>query len=625
LVEVSRPTDVQRALDAATARIRSHTGEVVGSGFVVEAGHVVTCAHVVTRALGRKTREAPAAADPVSLDFPLVAPGIVVRARVAVWHPIEDDDTGGIAVLALVNDPPAGVLPTYLVAAEDFWSHPFRTFGFPRRYDHGVWAAGVLRARQAAGWVQMETSPSGYAIEAGFSGAAVWDDELAGVVGMTVAADARSDRRAAYLIPTEELIRAWPPLADRTVPPCPYRGLYPFRERDVNVFYGRQDLTDRLVAETRRRPLVALVGPSGSGKSSVVFAGLLPHMVQQEEWLCLSMRPAHASSPLAALAAAFLPFLDPDQTETEWLTALGQLTTLLRDGHLPDVINRVLARTGKTELLLVVDQCEELFAREEGDASEFVNVLLPALHTPRSLTVVLTLRADFLGQALQNPALAAALQGAVTTIGQMGCDQLRAVIEGPLPEGVTYQAGLIERILDDVGEEPGSLPLLEFALTLLWERQDRGILTHSAYEQLGGVSGALASYAERVYLDQLLPDDQEEARRLLIQLIRPSEVGQPVRRIARRPELGEPRWQLAQRLAAARRSKCGRITSNFRSPLAKRITGMSYSAANSVTALRNPNPIRSKITGEGIENPRCRVRKLTTWPGTCKFGTHPLR
>ncbi|MGH3865836.1 MAG: trypsin-like peptidase domain-containing protein [Pseudonocardiaceae bacterium] len=534
------------------ARIRSHTGEVVGSGFVVATSHVVTCAHVVARALGRKTREAPAETDTVSLDFPLVAAGVTVQARVAVWHPIEDDDKGDIAVLALVSDPPAGVLPACLVTAEDFWSHPFRTFGFPRRYDHGVWASGVLRARQAAGWVQMETSSSGYAVEAGFSGAAVWDDELAGVVGMTVAADARSDRGAAYLIPTEELIRAWPQLADRTVPPCPYRGLYPFRERDVSVFYGRQDLTDLLVTEVRRRPLVAVVGPSGSGKSSVVFAGLLPRIVQQQGWLCLGMRPAHASSPLAALAAAFLPFLDPDQAETERLAALGQLTTLLSEGHLPDVVDRVLTRAGKTDLLLVVDQCEELFAREDSDASEFLTVLLPAPHTPRSLTVVLTLRADFLGQALQDPALAAALEGSVTTIGQMGRDQLRAVIEGPLPKDVTYEAGLVERILGDLGEEPGSLPLLEFALTLLWERQDQGTLTHSAYEHLGGVSGALASYAERVYLDQLLPDDQEEARRLLIQLIRPSDVGQPVRRIARRPELGEPRWQLAQRLAATR-------------------------------------------------------------------------
>ncbi|MGH3865783.1 MAG: trypsin-like peptidase domain-containing protein [Pseudonocardiaceae bacterium] len=533
-------------------RIRSHNGEIVGSGFLVGAGHVVTCAHVVTRALGRKTQQTPAETDTVSLDFPLVAAGVMVGARVEVWHPIQDDDKGDIAVLALISDPPAGVLPASLVAAEDFWSHPFRAFGFPRHHDHGVWASGVLRARQAAGWVQMESGPSGYPVEAGFSGAAVWDDEVAGVVGMTVAADARGDLRAAYLIPTEELIRAWPPLAGRTVPPCPYRGLHAFRERDVSVFHGRQDLTDRLATEVRRRPLVAVVGPSGSGKSSVVFAGLLPRLSRNEGWLGISMRPAHASSPLVALAAAFLPFLEPDQAETERLTALGQLTTVLRGGHLPDVLDRVLTRAGKTDALLVVDQFEELFAREGVGASEFIGVLLPALQAPVGLTVVLTLRADFLGQALQDPVLAAALEGAVTTIGQMGREQLRAVIEGPLPKGVRYEAGLVERILGDVGEAPGSLPLLEFALTLLWERQDRGTLTHLAYEQLGGVSGALASYAERVYVDQLLPADQEEARRLLIQLVRPSEVGEPVRRIARRPELGEPRWQLGQRLAATR-------------------------------------------------------------------------
>ncbi|MGH3755109.1 MAG: serine protease [Pseudonocardiaceae bacterium] len=351
----------QRGLDAAIVRLRTPAGEVVGSGFLVAAGQVVTCAHVVARALGR---EAPAETDTVPLDFPLVAEGVMVPARVAVWHPVHDDDRGDIAVLALVGDPPAGTLPVALVAAEDFWSHPFRTCGFPRGYDHGVWASGVLRARQATGWVQMESSPSGYAVEAGFSGAAVWDDELAGVVGMTVAADARSDRRAAYLIPTAELIRAWPALTGRTVPPCPYRGLHHFREQDVSVFYGRPELTGRLVTEVQRRPLVAVVGPSGSGKSSVVFAGLLPQLAQQQGWLSISMRPARGSSPLAALAGALLPVLEPDQAETERLTKLGQLAALLRDGHLPDVIDRVLARAGKTDVLLVVDQFEELFARE---------------------------------------------------------------------------------------------------------------------------------------------------------------------------------------------------------------------------------------------------------------------
>ena len=554
---VSRPAGVSRALDGAVVRLRAGTGEVVGSGFLVEAGHVVTCAHVVARALGRNTREAPAETDIVLLDFPLVAAGVMVRARVAVWHPIQDDDSGDIAVLSLVGEPPAGALPASLVATEDLWAHPFRTFGFPRHHDHGVWASGVLRARQAAGWVQMEGGPSGYSVEAGFSGAAVWDDEVAGVAGMAVAADARGDLRTAYLIPAEVLIRAWPRLTERTLPPCPYRGLYPFRERDVGVFFGRQDLTERLVTEVTRRPLVAVVGPSGSGKSSVVFAGVVPQMLQKEGWMSITMRPAQASSPLFALAAALLPVLDPDQAETERLTALGQLATLLRDGRLPEVVERVLARAGMAHLLLVVDQFEELFVCEGDDATEFVGVLLSALRagrgvSPRGLTVVVTLRADFLGQALQDPALAVALEGAVTTIGQMGRDQLRAVIEGPLPSGVGYEAGLVERILGDVGEEPGSLPLLEFALTLLWERQDQGKLTHAAYEQLGGVDGALASYAERIYVEQVRPEDQEEIRRLLIQLVRPSDIGEPVRRIARRPELGEPRWQLGQRLAATR-------------------------------------------------------------------------
>jgi hypothetical protein len=170
----SRPAGVQRALDAAMVRICGRSGEIVGSGFLVGAGHVMTCAHVVARALNRKTQQAPGETDTVSLDFPLVAAGVMVRARVEVWHPVQDDDKGDVAVLALIADPPAGVLPASLVAAEDFWSHPFRAFGFPRRHDHGVWASGVLRARQAAGWVQMESSPSEYPVEAGFSGAAVW-------------------------------------------------------------------------------------------------------------------------------------------------------------------------------------------------------------------------------------------------------------------------------------------------------------------------------------------------------------------------------------------------------------------------------------------------------------------
>ena len=296
----------------------------------------------------------------------------------------------------------------------------------------------------------METGAAGYAVEAGFSGGAVWDDELAGVVGMTVAADARPDLRAAFLIPSTTILRACPALADRTLPPCPYRGLYPFRPSDTELFFGREDVTDRLVREALRRPLLAVVGPSGSGKSSVVSAGVVPRLDREQGWLPLSMRPAQASSPLFALAAALVPALEPERGETERLAAANALVAVLRDGRLTDVVDRVLARADLDHLLLVVDQMEELFARPPDEIDAFLGDLLPALRAGGPLTVLLTLRADFLGNALQHPALAQVLEDAVITIGQMRRERLRAVIEGPLPPDVRYEAGLVERILGEM-------------------------------------------------------------------------------------------------------------------------------------------------------------------------------
>ena len=553
-----RPAGVSRELDAAVLRVWSSNGNVVGSGFLVDPSHVVTCAHVVTSALGRADPQMPSDDDVVRVDFPLIAPNNLIDTRVEVWRAIEGDDSGDIAVLSFVQEPPQGLIPARLISGGgDFWGHPFRAFGFPRHHDHGVWAAGVLRASQGAGWVQMEGSASGYAVEGGFSGGAVWDDALAGVVGMTVAADSDSGIRAAYLIPADTLMQAWPKLAEQTVPPCPYRGLSPFRMQDVAVFFGREDLTERLLREVANGPLVALVGPSGSGKSSVLFAGLLPRLPQSKGWMAVSMRPAQALSPVLSLSGALVDLFEPNLSETKRIDALHSLAKLILDGHLPYVIDRVITRAQATRLILAVDQFEELFGRDWADVVEFTHILLSAMEVrstanPPRFTVMMTMRADFLNEALQDPALATALEDSVIAIGQMGRTQLRSVIEGPLPPEVTYEAGLIDRILGEVGEKPGSLPMLEFALTLLWERQERGVLTHAAYDELGGVKGALAAYAEAVYSEQLLPGDRDNTRRLFVQLARPSEVGTPVRRVARRAELGEVRWQLAQRLAATR-------------------------------------------------------------------------
>ena len=543
-------------LEAGIARVLSPEGQVLGGGFLVGPGEVVTCAHVVARALGLPDGGRPASDAEVWLDFPLVAPGEKVAARVAVWEAPQPDNSGDIAGLSLAGKVPAGVQATRLVTADDLWYHRFRLFGFPAHHDQGVWVSGRLRGRQAAGWVQMEDSTAaGYRVEPGFSGAPVWDDELDGVVGMAVAAEARPEVRASYLIPAGSLVRAWPGIAGQARPPCPYRGLLAFRERDAALFFGREETSDQLLKELTGRALVAVVGPSGSGKSSLVFAGAIPRLRQRQDWIVAAMRPAQATSPLAALAAALQPLLEPQMSETQRLRELPALEAVLEEGRLPQVVDRVLARAGGGQLLLVIDQFEELYALEPKVTRRFVDVIVNAAGAEgrtRPLTIVLTLRADFLGEALQHARFARTLQDSTLVIGQMTRDQLRQAIARPLSGGVTFQVGLIERILDDVGEEPGNLPLLEFALTLLWDRQERGTLTHASYDALGGVDGAIARYAEQVYLEELSPADREAARRLLVQLVEPGLATAQIRRVARRSELDPIRWQLAQRLATAR-------------------------------------------------------------------------
>jgi WD40 repeat protein len=552
------------ALEAGIVRLHRADGQVVGGGMLVGPDTVLTCAHVVARALGRADDQRPPADAEMWLDFPLIAPGKMVAARVTVWEAPQPDDTGDVAGLSLAGGLPAGVRAIPLVTVDDLWSHRFRTFGFPPGRDHGVWASGRLRGRQAAGWVQMEDSTAtGYPVGPGFSGSPVWDDELDGVVGMAVAAESRTEVRAAFLITAGTIVRAWPSIADQARPPCPYRGLSAFREQDAGLFFGRDEATDRLLGELTRRPLVAVVGPSGSGKSSLVFAGAVPRLRQRRGWSVAAMRPAQAMSPLAALAAALLPVLEPGMSQTQRLGELGQLEAVLADGRLPQVVDRALEETGDERLLLVIDQFEELYTLEPEVARQFVDVIVDAVAAQpegrnRPLTTVLTLRADYLGQALEHARLARALQDSTLLIGQMTRDQLEQAIVGPLRGGMRFEAGLVERILDDVGEEPGNLPLLEFALTLLWERQEHHTLTHAGYEALGGVDGAIARYAEQVYLENLSAADRELARRLLVQLVEPGPSTGQVRRVARKAELDPTRWQLAQRLATTRLLVAGR-------------------------------------------------------------------
>jgi WD40 repeat protein len=345
------------------------------------------------------------------------------------------------------------------------------------------------------------------------------------------------------------------------IQPCPYRGLAAFREQDAPFFFGREDFVDTFADAVNRRSVVTVViGSSGSGKSSVVYAGLLPALRKEQDWLLADLRPG--DRPFNALAAALLPTLEPELSETDRLVEVRKLAEALHTGDLPlsDVVEHALEKSPASDrLLLVVDQFEELYTLcpDPDEQRRFLDELLTVVEMaegdPRSpFTLVLAMRADFMGQALTHRPFADALQEGSLLLGPMTREELSRAIEEPARiQGVTFVSGLVSRILDDVGREPGNLPLLEFALTLMWERQTAGRLTHASYEDIGQVDGTLARYADQIY-DRLTDEEKETARRIFVQLVRPGEWTEDTRRRATRTELGDKNWALVQRLADER-------------------------------------------------------------------------
>jgi KaiC/GvpD/RAD55 family RecA-like ATPase len=562
-------TELQSAVELkpCIVRIRRTTGEVVGAGFLVGERHILTCAHVVAEALGIAQDQADRPKESVQLDFPLVAPGNDLMGQVVMWQPPRPDGRGDIAGLQLDTLPPPEASPAHLVAAENLWRHSFRALGFPRGNEGGAWASGTLLDRQAAGWVQIEdVKETGYRVQPGFSGTPVWDDDLEGVVGMVVAAEARPEIKAAFTIPTDVLLESWPEMGQLSPLPCPYQGLRAFQQQHTSYFFGREGFTEQLTQAVLEQPLTAVVGPSGSGKSSVVFAGLLPRLRQEGNWVIVSCRPGR--EPFQELTASLVPSLEPQMSKTDQLIEMNKQARALRSGemHLHQVVKRILEMQAEaSRLLLVCDQFEELYTLDQ-DAEErtrYLDELLQAVavlsqHQEPQFSLVLTLRADFFGHASSYRPFADALQDSMRILGPMNRQELQAAIEKPAHLlGVRIEEGLSERLLEAVGEEPGNLPLLEFALTQLWSRRRHRMLTHAAYEEIGGVKQALAVHAEEAFR-KLDPQEEQQVRRIFIQLVQPSQATEDTRRIATESELGRENWGLVARLADERLVVTGR-------------------------------------------------------------------
>ena len=297
---------------------------------------------------------------------------------------------------------------------------------------------------------------------------------------------------------------------------APYKGLLFFDEWDAELFFGRESLTARLAGRVSELALgsssrfLAIVGASGSGKSSLIRAGLAVTL-QQAGWdVCI-----------------FTPGVVPSKA-LEMQLELDQ------------------ERTTSQRLLILVDQFEETFTlcHDESERVLFIDKLLRLAQEPsRRTTIVIALRADFYSHCAQYPLLRQAVATQQEYIGQMSREDLRRVIEEPAKRGGWgFEPGLVDVLLNDVGAqgtgepEPGALPLLSHALLATWERRRGHTLTLEGYHASGGVRGAIAETAESVFTDQLNQAEQEMAREVFLRL---TELGEGTEDTRRRAALNE--------------------------------------------------------------------------------------
>ncbi len=314
---------------------------------------------------------------------------------------------------------------------------------------------------------------------------------------------------------------------------CPYRGLQYFecKETDAQYFFGREVLTDRLLEKVRTSNFLAVLGASGSGKSSVVRAGLLyqiklgRRLSGSEDWQIKIFRPGE--HPLHSLA---LTFVDSRLSDIDRASQLAKAEELLAKGGVG--LGQLINATDTERVVLVADQFEEAFTlcQNISDRRRFFECLLSALpYTGNKLRLVLAMRADFFGKCAEQEysGLAQQIQQHLVTVTPMTKEELTEAITAPARKvGLFLQEELVQQIISDVEGSPGSLPLLQYTLTELWQQQQ---FTQAAYACLGGVKGTLEKRATEVY-ESLSREEQLVAKRIFLELTQLGEGTEDTRR-----------------------------------------------------------------------------------------------
>jgi hypothetical protein len=309
----------------------------------------------------------------------------------------------------------------------------------------------------------------------------------------------------------------------------PYLGLQYFTEADADHFFGREQLTAQVINRLHDERFLTVIGASGSGKSSLVRAGVIPALRRGEKLANNALPPANSrqwlirvftptAHPLDALAAALTQ-------DSESVTAVIDLHAALRQNTraLTLAAQQLLARHSRPRLLLVIDQFEEIFTlcRQPDERKAFIDNLVTAVAPEDNapITILTTMRAEFYGQCAQDDNLRRLVSQHQEYIGAMNREELaRAIVQPAALGNWRIQEGLVEQMLDDVGYEPGALPLLSHALLETWARRRGRTMTLSGYRESGGVRGAIAQTAEAIFQQRLTPQQQPFARMIFVRL-----------------------------------------------------------------------------------------------------------
>jgi len=323
----------------------------------------------------------------------------------------------------------------------------------------------------------------------------------------------------------------------------PFVGLESFDERQAELFFGREAEIARFVERIRREPVMPVVGPSGSGKSSFVQAGVIPRLREQGPWVVVRVCPG--TDPFGNLAQRLQALqsvrLSGSATLRERPISIGQsvppaLRQLSEQPRRLSMMLRDLARQTDGGVLLFVDQLEELYTLvpDEQTRQAFMQAICTAADDRQDpVRVIFTLRDDFLGRVAEAPVAREALSR-VTVLRSPDRELLEEILQRPVQlVGHRFEEGLVRRMVDEVNGESASLPMLQFAARMLWDERDRSrrLLLQQVHDRMGGVTGALASHADSV-LGGLSPAQLQLARQILLRLVTSEFTRRVVRRTA---------------------------------------------------------------------------------------------